>query len=103
MDTGLSVAVVSRELMDDLGASSAYDVTRYFAGIGNGRGAGIGGIMDRQDFRGFESTSTTIDNFSSMYIPSTSGSNSNFEPFFIERMEVVLGPGARVAVWEGAV
>jgi iron complex outermembrane receptor protein len=92
MDTGLSVAVVSRELMEDLGANSGYDVTRYFAGISNGRAAGAGGIMDRQNFRGFENFTKTIDNFSSLLIPGTSGPQANFEPYFIERMEVVMGP-----------
>ena len=92
MDTGLSVAVVPKELMQDVGANSGYDVTRYFAGISNGRAAGAGGIMDRQNFRGFENFTKTVDNFSSLLIPGTNGPQANFEPYFIERMEVVMGP-----------
>ncbi|HTB81704.1 MAG TPA: TonB-dependent receptor plug domain-containing protein [Opitutaceae bacterium] len=95
IDTPVSVNVVPRELLDDLGANSAYDATRYFAGVSNGRGAGTaGGINDRQNFRGFESQTRTVDNFSSTFIPGTSTSIDTFEPAFIERLEVVLGPDA---------
>ena len=92
LDTPLSVNVVPKELMTDLGASVSYDVTRYFAGVSGGRGAGAGGIMDRQDFRGFESFSKTIDNFSSFLLPTGSGFQANFDPAFIERSELVMGP-----------
>jgi iron complex outermembrane recepter protein len=97
LDTPLSVNVVTRELLDDLGASSMYEATRYFSGVSNGRGAGPGGIMDRQNFRGFESFTKTIDNFSSQLIPTNSGFVAVFEPQFIERAEVVLGPDTILA------
>jgi len=92
LDAPLSVNVVPRELMNDLGASVSYDVTRYFAGVSGGRGAGVGGIMDRQNFRGFESFSKTIDNFSSFLLPTGSGFQANFDPAFIDRSELVMGP-----------
>jgi iron complex outermembrane recepter protein len=92
LDAPLSVNVVPKELFKDLGATTAYDVTRYFAGVSGGRGAGAGGIMDRQDFRGFESFSKTIDNFSSFLLPTGSGFQANFDPAFVERAELVMGP-----------
>jgi iron complex outermembrane recepter protein len=95
LDTPVSVNVISRELMDDLGANSTFDAARYMAGVGNGRGAGTnGGINDRMNFRGFESQTRTVDNFSSTFIPGTSTSIDTFEPEFIERVEIVLGPDA---------
>jgi iron complex outermembrane receptor protein len=92
LDTPLSIDVVTRDLLDDLGANSMYDATRYFSGVSDGRGTGPGGIMDRQDFRGFESFTKTIDNFSSQLIPTNNGIVAVFDPQFAERAEVVLGP-----------
>jgi outer membrane receptor protein involved in Fe transport len=57
-----------------------------------GRGTGPGGIMDRQDFRGFESFSKTIDNFSSFLIPSGQGFQANFDPSLVDHAELVMGP-----------
>jgi len=92
MDAPFTVNVVSPELLSDLGANVGYDVNRYFAGVSNGRGAGAGGIMDRQDFRGFESFSKTIDDFSSFDFPSASGFQANFDTVFQDRAELVMGP-----------
>jgi len=92
LDTPLSINVATRELLDDVGANSLYEAMRYFPGVSNGRGSGPGGIMDRQNFRGFESFTKTIDNFSSQLIPTNNGIVAVFEPQFIERAEVVLGP-----------
>jgi outer membrane receptor protein involved in Fe transport len=97
LDTPLSVSVVSSELMQDVGADSMYDATRYFSGVSNGRGTGEGGILDRQDFRGFESFSRTVDGLSTLLIPSSNGFQANFEPEFIERIEVVKGPDSILA------
>jgi iron complex outermembrane recepter protein len=92
IDTPLSIAVITRDLMQDLGADSMYDATRYFSGVSNGRGAGAGGILDRQDFRGFESFSRTVDGLSTFLIPGNNGFQANFEPEFAERIELVKGP-----------
>ena len=92
LDAPFSVNVVPRELMNDLGANSQYDVNRYFAGLSAGRGAGMGGIMDRQNFRGFESFSKTVDNFSQFDFPTNNGYQGNFDPAFVERQELVMGP-----------
>lgn len=95
LDTPVSINVISRDLMDDLGANSTFDAARYMAGIGAGRGAGTnGGINDRMNFRGFESFTRTVDNFSSTYIPGNSTSIDTFEPEFIDRVEIVMGPDA---------
>ncbi|HEY4990118.1 MAG TPA: TonB-dependent receptor [Opitutaceae bacterium] len=92
MDEPFTVNVVSPQLLSDLGANVGYDVNRYFAGVSNGRGAGSGGIMDRQDFRGFESFSKTIDDFSSFDFPGTTGFQANFDTAFQDRAELVMGP-----------
>jgi iron complex outermembrane recepter protein len=86
VDSPFSVNVVTSEFMKDLGANTGYDVDRYFAGVSAGRGAGIEGIADRQDLRGFESLTRSIDNFA------TGGFQANFDPAFIERQELVMGP-----------
>ncbi len=94
LDSPFSVNVVPRELLNDLGANAAFDVTRYFPGVSPGRGTAAGGIQDRQDFRGFENLSRTIDNFSSFLLPTGSGFQATFDPAFIERIELVMGPNS---------
>lgn len=95
IDTPITVNVMTRELFDDLGANSTFDAARYFPGIANGRGAGTsGGINDRMNFRGFESQTRTVNNFSSTFIPGTSTSIDTIEPEYIERVEIVMGPNA---------
>ncbi len=81
-----TVNVVPPAMLSDLGANTGFDVDKYFAGVSAGRGAGIEGISDRQDFRGFESFTRTVDNFA------TTGFQANWDPAFIERQELVLGP-----------
>jgi len=92
LDAPFSVNVVTQDLINDLGATAAFDATRYFSGVSPGRGTGAGGLMDRQTFRGFESFSKTIDDFSSFLLPTGSGFQANFDPVFIERAELVMGP-----------
>lgn len=87
IDTPASIDVLPKDLLQDLGASTMYEATRYFAGITNGRGAGAGGIEDRQVLRGFESFVRTIDNFGTVF-------QANFDPEFIDRVEVVKGPNS---------
>jgi iron complex outermembrane receptor protein len=97
MSSPMTVNVVTPELIQDMGANSGYDVTRYFSGVSNGRGTGAGGISDRQDFRGFESFSRTIDNFSGFLLPTSNGFQANWDPAFIERAELVMGPDSILA------
>jgi iron complex outermembrane receptor protein len=94
IDSPFSVNVVTPELLRDLGANAMFDVTRYFGGMSPGRGSGAGGIQDRANFRGFESFSKTIDNFSSFLLPTGSGFQATFDPNFIERVELVMGPNS---------
>ncbi|HKB91916.1 MAG TPA: TonB-dependent receptor, partial [Opitutaceae bacterium] len=94
LESPFSVNAIPRELIEDLGANAVFDVTRYFSGMSPGRGTGSGGIQDRQNFRGFESLSKTIDNFSSFLLPTGSGFQANFDPAFIERVELVMGPNS---------
>jgi iron complex outermembrane receptor protein len=95
LDTPLSVNVLSRQLFDDLGANSTFEAARYYPGIANGRGAGTnGGINDRMNFRGFESQTRTVDNFSNTFIPGTSSAIDTIEPEYIERVEIVMGPNS---------
>jgi hypothetical protein len=85
LDSPFTVNVVTEQLIADLGANAAFDVTQYFPGISAGRGSGAGGIDDRQDFRGFEDFTKTIDNFSSFLLPTGSGFQGTFDPEFVER------------------
>ncbi len=95
LDTPVTVNVMTRELFDDLGANSTFDAARYFPGIGAGRGAGTtAGINDRMNFRGFESFTRTVNNFSSTFIPGNSSSIDTIEPEYVERVEIVMGPDA---------
>lgn len=95
LDTPVTINVMSRELLDDLGANSTFEAARYFPGIGNGRGAGTnGGINDRMNFRGFESQTRTVNSFSGTFIPGTSTSIDTIEPEYMERVEIVMGPNA---------
>lgn len=95
IDTPVTVNVLSRELFNDLGANSTFEAARYFPGIANGRGAGTnGGINDRMNFRGFESQTRTVDNFTNTFIPGTSAAIDTIEPEYIERVEIVMGPNA---------
>src|SRR5206468_2655903 len=43
IDTPITVNVITRELLDDLGANSTFEAARYLPGIANGRGAGTNG------------------------------------------------------------
>lgn len=89
-DTPVSISVVTKEFVQDIGANAMYDVTKYFSGMSNGRGAGIGGIADRHVIRGFENDGRTIDNFGTAF-------QANFDPAFYERIEVVKGPNSILA------
>ena len=86
-DTAASISVISSEFLKDIGAQSILDATRYISGISAGRAAGVGGILDRQVIRGFENDGRTVDNFQAGY-------QVNFDPQFIERIEVVKGPNS---------
>lgn len=87
LNTPASVSVLTRDLIDDLAPTRLYDVTRYLAGIEEGRGIQF---SDRQIIRGFESNGRTVDNFFQ------TGAD-NFDEALIERIEVSKGPNAILA------
>lgn len=86
-DTAASISVISSEFMKDIGADNLLDATRYISGMSAGRAAGSSGILDRHVIRGFENDGRTVDNFAT-------GFQVNFDPQFIERVEVVKGPNS---------
>src|SRR5262249_42351057 len=87
-DTAASISVISQEFMRDIGAESVLDAARYSSGLSAGRAAGVGGILDRHVIRGFESIDgRVVDNFQT-------GFQVNFDPMFLERVEVVKGPNS---------
>ncbi len=92
LDTPMTVDVVTPAMIEDLGPNTLFDVTSYFAGVSPGRGTGPGGIDDRQTFRGFESFSRTIDNFSGYLLPTGTAADNNFDPVFLEHAELIMGP-----------
>lgn len=84
-DTSASISVITKEFLNDIGANNVLDATRYFSGLGAGRGAGTGGILDRHVIRGFENDGVVLDNFATNY-------QANLDPQFVERLEVLKGP-----------
>ena len=62
IDTPSSLTVITRSMMDDLSPSRIFDVTRYVAGVQEGRGIQF---QDRMIIRGFETQNgaRTVDNF----------------------------------------
>ena len=87
LDTPSSISVMTREVFDDLVPMRIFDVTRYVAGIEEGRGIQF---SDRQIIRGFESNGRTVDNF-------FQGGADNFDEALIDRVEVSKGPNAILA------
>ncbi len=87
LDTASSISVITRDMMDDLGPSRVFDVTRYIAGVQEGRGVQF---QDRMIIRGFETQNgaRTVDNFLQ------SADADNIVEAVIDRIEVTKGPNA---------
>ena len=87
IDTPSSITVLTREMMDDLAPGRVFDVTRYAAGVQEGRGIQF---QDRMIIRGFETQSgaRTVDNFLQ------SADADNVEESIIDRIEITKGPNA---------
>ena len=89
MDSTQHVSVVPRDLLDDIGATRQLDAVKYIAGVSEST---IPNAQDRTNIRGFQVDGVTIDGF---------GFNSftfaNYDPVFIDRIEVVKGPNAVLA------
>jgi iron complex outermembrane receptor protein len=87
IDTPSSISVITRGMMDDLAPNRLFDVTRYLAGVQEGRGIQF---QDRMIIRGFETQNgaRTVDNFLQ------SADADNVEEAVIDRIEVTKGPNA---------
>lgn len=87
IDTASSISVITRDMMDDLAPNRVFDVTRYVAGVQEGRGVQF---QDRMIIRGFETQNgaRTVDNFLQ------SADADNVEEAIIDRIEVTKGPNA---------
>lgn len=89
LDTPSSITVLTRDMMDDLAPTRVFDVTRYVAGVQDGRGIQF---QDRMILRGFESNGQrTVDNFLQ---PADA---DNIDEGIVERIEVAKGPNAILA------
>jgi len=86
LDTPASITVLTRDIIDDLEPTRIFDVTRYVAGVQDGRGIQF---QDRMILRGFESNGQrTVDNFLQ---PADA---DNIDEAVIDRIEVAKGPNA---------
>lgn len=86
IDTPSSISVITRDMIDDLGAGRLFDATRYVAGVQEGRGIQF---QDRMILRGFESNGQrTVDNFIQ---PDDA---DNISEILVDRIEVTKGPNA---------
>ncbi|HEY0874292.1 MAG TPA: TonB-dependent receptor plug domain-containing protein [Vicinamibacterales bacterium] len=86
LETPSTITVLTREMMDDLAPSRIFDVTRYAAGVQEGRGIQF---QDRMILRGFESNGQrVVDNFLQ---PDDA---DNITEVVIERLEISKGPNA---------
>ena len=87
LDTPSSISVITRGMMDDLLPTRVFDVTRYIAGVQEGRGIQF---QDRMIIRGFETQggARTVDNFLQ------SADADNVDESIIDRIEVTKGPNA---------
>jgi iron complex outermembrane receptor protein len=87
IDTPSSISVITRDMMDDLAPTRVFDVTRYIAGVQEGRGIQL---QDRMIIRGFETQggARTVDNFLQ------SADADNVDESIVDRIEVTKGPNA---------
>ncbi len=86
-DSPQSVSVVTRDLIDDIGAGRVIDAAKYVAGVYEST---IPNAQDRTTIRGFQNDGATVDGFSYF-------SFANLDPVLIDRIEIVKGPNAIMA------
>lgn len=87
LDTTQSVSVVTRDLIDDIGAGRVLDAAKYVSGVYEST---IPNAQDRTTIRGFQNDGATVDGFSYF-------SFANLDPVIVDRIEVVKGPNAILA------
>ncbi|MFC3675203.1 TonB-dependent receptor [Ferrovibrio xuzhouensis] len=88
LDTPKTVTVITKELMEDHGATSLTEVYRTTPGISLGAGEGGTAIGDRPFIRGYDSTSST-------YIDGIRDTGSQSRDIFdVEQVEIIKGPSS---------
>ncbi|MFT3783310.1 MAG: TonB-dependent receptor [Nibricoccus sp.] len=87
LDSAQSMAVVTRDLIEDIGAGRVLDAAKYVAGVYEST---IPNAQDRTTIRGFQNDGATVDGFSYF-------SFANLDPVIVDRIEVVKGPNAIMA------
>ncbi|HEU5078621.1 MAG TPA: TonB-dependent receptor [Opitutaceae bacterium] len=87
LDSTQSVSVVTRDLINDIGAGRLIDAAKYVAGVYEST---IPNAQDRTTIRGFQNDGATVDGFSYF-------SFANLDPIIVDRIEVVKGPNAILA------
>ena len=87
LDSSQSMAVVTRDLIDDIGAGRVLDAAKYVAGVYEST---IPNAQDRTTIRGFQNDGATVDGFGYF-------SFANLDPVIVDRIEVVKGPNAIMA------
>jgi len=88
LDTPKSVTVITRDLMEERGATSLTDVLRTVPGITLGSGEGGTPVGDRPFIRGFEaSTDIMVDGMRDL-------GRYSHESFNLEAVEITKGPGS---------
>jgi iron complex outermembrane recepter protein len=92
LDTPMTIDVITPGMISDINPSTLFQVAQYYAGVSPGRDTGPGGINDRMTFRGFESFSRSVDNFTDSELPYGSAADNNFDPVFLEHAELLMGP-----------
>lgn len=85
MDTPASISIVTKELLQDVGAERLLDALKYTSGITEGI---TPNGLERVTIRGFQSDFTVGDGFR------TSAGQMNWDYAIIERVEVMKGPNA---------
>lgn len=87
-DNSASISVITRDVFDDVAATRVMDAVRYVSGVTEST---IPNGLDRTTIRGFQVDGSTTDGFR------RTGSDSNYDPVAVERLEVVKGPSAILA------
>jgi iron complex outermembrane receptor protein len=87
IDSTQSVSVVTRDLIEDIGAARVIDAAKYVSGVYEST---IPNAQDRTTVRGFQSDGATVDGFNYF-------SFANLDPVIVDRIEVVKGPNAIIA------
>lgn len=85
MDTPASISIVTKELLQDVGAERLLDALKYTSGITEGI---TPNGLERVTIRGFQSDFTVGDGFR------TGAGQMNWDYAIIERVEVMKGPNA---------